>query len=312
MIEQFSQRLTELSEKKRLKEKNLRDLQETRKKLMEEEQRLRAQKNRLQSEKQDVEHLEGLSLKGLFATILGSREEQIDKERQEYLLAEMKTRQIEKVVNALNQDADRLNYELGRLEHVDEEYAAVLQEKEKYLLENNRDAARGILDASEEIATKLSEIKEIEEALTAGHSVLSGLDQVVENLQQAKNWGTWDMLGGGLISSLVKHDRIDDAREAVEHVQVELLRFQRELADVHQSSEIRVDFTSLERFADLFLDGLIIDWVVQSRINRSLEEAVQMRLHVIDIVDTLQARKKIGLQHLEDLRNKKTGLVENL
>ena len=168
------------------------------------------------------------------------------------------------------------------------------------------------MDVSEEIATKLSEIKEIEEALTAGHSVLSGLDQVIDNLQQARNWGTWDMLGGGLISSLVKHDRIDDARDSVEHVQVELLRFKRELADVHQSSEIRVDITSLERFADLFLDGLIIDWVVQSKINQSLEEAVKMRFHIVDIVDTLNNRKLSALQVLEALNNKKSGLVESL
>lgn len=312
MIEQLSQQLTELSGKKRLKEKNLRDLQETRKKLMEEEQRLRAQKIRLQSEKQDVERLENLSLKALFATILGSREDQIEKERQEYLLAEMKTRQIGKVVDALNQDADRLNYELGRLEHVDEEYAAALKEKEKYLMENNQAAARGIMDASEEIAAKLSEINEIEEALSAGHSVLNGLNQVVDNLQQARNWGTWDMLGGGLISSLVKHDRIDDARDSVEHVQVELLRFKRELADVHQSSELKVDITSLERFADLFLDGLIIDWVVQSKINQSLEEAVKMRFQIVDIVDTLNNRKMSVLQVLEALNNKRSGLIESL
>ena len=113
-------------------------MQETRTKIMEEEPRLRAQKIRLQSEKQDVDQLEGLSLKALFATVLGSREEQIDKERQEYLLAEMRTRQIEKTLNALNQDADRLNYEIGKLENIDAEYAAVLQKKEKYLLENNR------------------------------------------------------------------------------------------------------------------------------------------------------------------------------
>ena len=279
---------------------------------MEEEPRLRAQKIRLQSEKQDVDQLEGLSLKALFATVLGSREEQIDKERQEYLLAEMRTRQIEKTLNALNQDADRLNYEIGKLENIDAEYAAVLQEKEKYLLDNNQAAAQEIMDVAEEIATKLSEIKEIEEALTAGHSVLSGLDQVIDNLQQARNWGTWDMLGGGLISSLVKHDRIDDARDSVEHVQVELLRFKRELADVHQSSEIRVDITSLERFADLFLDGLIIDWVVQSKINQSLEEAVKMRFHIVDIVDTLNNRKLSALQVLEALNNKKSGLVESL
>jgi hypothetical protein len=312
MIESLSQRLTELSEKKRLKEKLLRDIQATRQKLKMEEELQAEQRLRLQSEKQDVERLEGLSLKALFAVILGSREEQIEKERQEYLLAEMQAHQIEKSVNALKQDADRLDYEINTLGNIDADYAAVLQEKEKYLLENKQTAAQEILTTAEEIATKLSEIKEMEEALTAGHSAMSGLDQVVENLQKAKDWGTWDLLGGGLISSLIKHDRIDDARDAVEHVQVELHRFQRELADVHQSSEIRVDFSTLERFADWFMDSLIVDWVVQSKIDRSLEEATQMRYHVVDIVNALQIRKKIALQNMEDLRNKKTGLVERL
>ena len=82
------------------------------------------------------------------------------------------------------------------------------------------------------------------------------------------------MLGGGLLATAAKHSHMDEARDAAYHIQNLLLRFRRELADVQGLSGTLVEEVgSFETFADYFFDGLIVDWVVQSKIDRSLDNA---------------------------------------
>ncbi len=304
--------MIEVSEKKHLKEKLDRDLLETQQQLKKERAHLATLETRLKAEQLDVERLEGLSLKALFATVLGSREEQIEKERQEFLLAQMQTRQAQKSVLALQHDTEYIRHQLSLLDTIDHEYQSLLQAKEKQLLQTNAAAAKEILKVSERIAATQSEIKELDEALAAGQTVLTGLDQAVSDLQGARDMGTWDLIGGGILTTIIKHDRMDDARASIEQVQIELLRFKRELADVHQTAEMQIEMEPLERFADMFLDGLIIDWIVQSKINNSLEQVVQMRAHIQEVSGALQSRKKTALLALEDLNHKKAGLIEQL
>ena len=44
-------------------------------------------------------------------------------------------------------------------------------------------------------------------------------DNALKNLNSAEGWGTWDLLGGGLISDLAKHSHIDDAKNDVANAQ---------------------------------------------------------------------------------------------
>ena len=310
MIEDLSKRLIDVSEKKRLKEKLVRDLLQTQAQIKKEQARLKLLEARLQVEQLDVKRLEELSLKALFATVLGSREEQIAKEKQELLLAQMQTRQAQKSVLALQHDIEYLNHQVSLLDTIEQEYQSLLQAKEKQLLQTNAVAAKEILEISERIAATQSEIKELDEALSAGQTVLTGLDQAVSELQSARDMGTWDLIGGGILTTMIKHDRMDDARASIEQVQIDLLRFKRELADVQQSAEMQIEMEPLERFADMFLDGLIIDWIVQSKINNSLEQVVLMRAHIQEVSGVLQSRQQTALDTLKNLQNKKSGLIE--
>ena len=50
------------------------------------------------------------------------------------------------------------------------------------------------------------------EAQQACEAALTSLGEAQRKVDSARAWGTYDTwLGGGLFSSLVKHDRIDDA-----------------------------------------------------------------------------------------------------
>ena len=119
--------------------------------------------------------------------------------------------------------------------------------------------------------------KEKREAADAGNRALRSLKAAQENLSSAKNWGIWDMLGGGFISTMAKHSKMDRAKESLEKTSSDLKSFSRELQDVNMACHLDIETGDFLSFADWFFDGFVVDWMVQDRINqasRQVEEAI--------------------------------------
>lgn len=137
-----------------------------------------------------------------------------------------------------------------------------------------------------------SEETEIREAIAAGRKTLYYLENAQGYLSSAKNWGIWDLLGGGFFVDMMKHSKLDDAQDAMEQARYEMRNFRRELKDVQVPLDFRVDIDGFLSFADFFFDGIIADWLVQGRIQESreqVEEAIDM---VTEILEDLERMKE--------------------
>nr|WP_298515065.1 hypothetical protein [uncultured Marvinbryantia sp.] len=107
---------------------------------------------------------------------------------------------------------------------------------------------------------------EIREAVAAGERALTSLRRAQEKLDSARNWGLFDLFGGGFITDMIKHSRMNDASALMENARADLLVFQRELRDVCVPTEFRMEVSDFLTFADFFFDGVIADYLVQSKI----------------------------------------------
>ena len=114
--------------------------------------------------------------------------------------------------------------------------------------------------------------REMQEAVQAGERALQSLYAARDKLGSARNWGIFDMLGGGFISDFVKHSKMNDAAALMEQAKSDIQRFQRELRDVQVSLDLRMEIGSFLSFADFFLDGLVADYMVQSKIADAREQ----------------------------------------
>lgn len=107
---------------------------------------------------------------------------------------------------------------------------------------------------------------EIREAVAAGERALTSLRRAQEKLDSARNWGLFDLFGGGFMTDMIKHSRMNDASALMENARADLLVFQRELRDVYVPTEFRMEVSDFLTFADFFFDGVIADYLVQSKI----------------------------------------------
>ena len=83
--------------------------------------------------------------------------------------------------------------------------------------------------------------REMQEAVQAGERALQSLYAARDKLGSARNWGIFDMLGGGFISDFVKHSKMNDAAALMEQAKSDIQRFQRELRDVQVSLDLRME-----------------------------------------------------------------------
>lgn len=229
----------------------------------------------LKKESKDVQKLEGAGITALFYGILGTKVEKLDKEKQEYLSAKLKYDACKNEIQTLERESERLRNELNLLGDPEIMLKKLLDEK-KLKLRQLSDAT--CLKFEELLSVQFSEKKEISEAVLSGENALSGLQRAIDSLQNAQNWGTFDMIGGGFIATAIKHSKIDEAKRDIEEVQYHLNQFKRELSDTSLSSEqnLSVDMNSFTGFMDYFFDNLITDWIVQNKINESLNACRQM------------------------------------
>jgi len=238
----------------------------------------------------DVEDLERIGVKSLFLSITGKKEESLDKEKEELLRAKARYEECQTNIEDLKKDlaeAEKLLAEFGDIEG---NYLRLLKEKEKLLIQSGSPQGRALGEKLIRADDLEVDIREVEEAIAAGRSTLESLKGVREKLDSAKGWGTWDLLGGGLISTIAKHSAIDEANSRAREVQHQLKTFRKELSDVNEFTEIEVNISAFASFADFFLDGLIADWFVQSRINESIGYVEEANGSIESIVRDLEKR----------------------
>lgn len=132
--------------------------------------------------------------------------------------------------------------------------------------------------------------KEMEEAIQAGERSLESLRKAQRQLNGARSWGIFDMLGGGLLSSAIKYSKMNDATSYMEEAKRDLLVFQRELRDVSVPLELKMEIGSFLSFADFFFDGLVADYLVQSKIAEAREQVDYAIYKVENILNELKNR----------------------
>ena len=268
----INDRLTLAKERLRHRQKLDAMLRQAREVLAEEQRKQTRNEQVLAREQRDVEKLEGLSLTGLFHAVLGTKEERLEKERQEYLAAKLKHHEATQAAGEAMLQVERLERELAPYRNAAAEYDRVIEEKERFISQGGGERAAELLDLSERLAELESDRKELKEAVAAGEKARYALEEASGELRSAEGWGTWDLLGGGTLATMAKHSRIDSARERAEEARRHLHRFREELADADRRLHVSLgEIGGFSTFADYFLDGLIADWVVQSRVRQSLE-----------------------------------------
>ncbi|WP_461131468.1 hypothetical protein [Spirosoma aerophilum] len=264
-------------------------------------------------EQADVDRLNRLSWASLYHDLLNQKAQQLSKEEAEAQQARLRYDAVCATVNALQQQAEQQKKQLPDFGNVDTTYEQLIENKRKALLASS-DAIR------EQYQQHLTELihsnhyaQELTEAKHAGIQALQEVRQLGQLLNEAHTWGTWDMLGGSAISSMIKYRKLDEVRDQSQRVAHSLQQFRREYKDINQA--FLPDWTfddNLTRFVDIFFDNIFTDWSVQARINKAREAALTIENQLATAITELQSQLTQSAEQTKQTSEKFQRFVETV
>jgi hypothetical protein len=300
----LEQRLAAAAAAVREQELTERRIDELRDRLKSQTAELEQLRGQYDHEADDVRRLEGISLTRVFASLRGSRGDDLARERAEADAAKYRVAEAQARIDALQRECDTAQLRLNQLVGSREIYQAVLDQKEERLRGQDDERGRRLLELADQRGRLAGEEKEVNEAIAAAKLAWQALAQVQDILRSASRWSTYDtFFGGGAVASMIKRGRLDDAADAAARADACLARLRTELADVPSLGPTAPELAMgpLTRFADVWFDNIFTDLAVRDRIQQAQANVFRS----IDIVRTVHNRLT---QRLSSLRTTRGGL----
>ncbi len=253
----------------------------------------------LEKENRDVEELERASFSSLLARITGQMEQKMEKEVQEARIVELRFNDAKRVEKELLYELTKLKEEQYSLRNVKEEYKIALSMKRDQLSPSQLEEMDRLQD---ELHDCQSTIKESKEALAAGEEAKELVEQAQRSLSSAQNWGIVDMIGAlDFIADMAKYQKINEAKQLMNELQMALRRFKTELVDVNFDAGFVVNISSFDTMMDFFFDNMFFDFMVQSKIN----DAKRQMDGIYDQINNIMAE-------LESINDRNTSKISGL
>lgn len=250
----------------------------------------------LEQELVDVESLEQMGIRQLFKRFLGDQDQQLEKERQEYLLKALEYNECLEAIKLLSYEKDILQKKIDRKE----QYLSTLQEliaRNNNLVENwPSSLAKSFLEKQNE-RRKIYELQiDIEEIIVVVKSLAKTMDQLLDNAEKSKKIESW----GANYAQIQKNkalsqSHIDRAYHLSHHVQKLMDDLDKEIQDIKPyvdllpSSQIK----EFALFTHTLYRRLIDDWIIEQRLDHSERYLEETSAHLIELATTCDEQLQI-------------------
>ena len=276
--------------------------------LKNEQVELNSLEKRLEKEKKDVDNLNKTSLSNFFATIFKNKDKKLEKEKEEYLNVQIKHEEVLSNINELKSELQKKKEMLYSIDKCEKEYEKIMDEKIS-ILKNNGDyeTKENIKRLDDKLNELIDKNNEIREAYGAGKRLLEAVASAKDELEGAKKWGNFDIIGGDAMSSIAKQSKIRKANIQFERVSQLMSEFNKELEDIKLSS---LEFSNVTFALDVFFDNIFTDISVQRRIKEAIEDIENLENKIKNILYALQSKDEEVVRNLNSIKNEYISFIE--
>jgi len=261
---------------------------------------LEAARQEYAGEEKDVERLEHLSLTRVLASLHGSRDDALAREKAEAEAARYKIAQAQQRLDSARAELESLQKRLVQMAGVPEAYTDALAAKEQYLTHSADPRGAQLLALADERGRMVAELNELYRARDDAGAAVHALGEVQDRLGTAANWSTFDTyFDHGMIANAIKHDRIDQAAQAADTADRRLAALRTDLAELggYEPTAPRLEIGGGFKFADIFFNNIFTDLAVgrqirdaQDNVDRSLQQVQALQSRLTDQIGAVTER----------------------
>ncbi len=307
-LEKINDKLQNLYEERQQNTKLGKRIREVNGKLTKLHNQAKKRKSALSKEKKQFERVEKYSTNKLFKTILGDREKQLEKERQEYLQAALEYNSIVDMIELLDYELEVIGGKHQNEEALELKLDKLIVEKENKLKIYDKKASEAIKSYDSKILNQKLLLKEMDEAEQVGKYCMSLLNDTIRNLRKVQNWGYVDSGYG----NYAKRSFVEKSRILVANTKVHLDKFSKELSDVYSNLNVEFQLENFNNFINIFFDNLITDWIIQRQIHNALNNISSVKDKVNRLLANLQSDVNTAQATIVKLIEDKKEFIVNL
>jgi hypothetical protein len=158
--------------------------------------------------------------------------------------------------------------------------------------------ATHLVRAIQDEARLRARIKQLGDAREALASARAATEHLAGRVGSATDWGSYDtFFGGGLLSSSLKHARVDEANAAAARLRTLLIRVRQELSDLDVDLDVPgIEVSSTTRTLDVWFDNLLTDLAVQQRLRQQAVDITHLSGRLAALDDALRVRTEETVQ----------------
>lgn len=266
-----------------------------------------------QTEQADVDRLTSLSWSSLYYSLTNQKAEQLDKEEAELQQAQQRYDAVRQTIAHLQHQINALIAQLAQCPDVDAAYEALLSTKRPYLLSQfGGDVAQRYLRYVTAIADATNELQILNEASQAGQDALREVTHTRQLIDQAYALGNQDMIGGSILSSLAKYQKLDEVRAQSHRLVHYITAFQSRYHSLHQPLALDLTFVdTTTRVIDIFFDNVFTDVSVHTRIRQAVTDSRKLAHQLILASDTIKGQIDQTTARISQLRTELHQFLEN-
>lgn len=270
----------------------------------------------LNKQYKDIRKIEKLGVRKLFFKILGSQEEQIEIEKQEYLQIALNFNELTKSIELMEFEKGVLQEKLKTKNAIELELKNQIEIREHQLL-NYPNSLQAILKSiNRDIDAKIGLKREIYEAKIVGTKLNRVLEKMIANLEDTQGWGEWDQWADpdkvehhGHMQ--MKKESIDKAQNLSYHAKQLLQEFEDELKDIYADRRIAISYLlkDFSHFNNQYANDLLSDWVIHQKVNNVLSNVKSVRDQVRRLIASIDHEMKQADQSILYLETRKKELI---
>ena len=233
----------------------------------------------VEKEEEEYHKLERMNLQSLFQKIIGTKENELEKERQDYLMAVLKYQSYAKNLKSLIFEQEVLTKQLSSLHNAAQVFEQKFRINESRLETHLSPKAKQKVNAVDmRLLNHEARIKELREAVKAGEKAETTLLRLINDLSNITQWGNSfiakknaKISGSGKNISTKKRKFITQSKKDANKANILLENFETEIQDIQKHFKINYlnYIKSFEDFLVLFYDNLITDWIVKKNLKNT-------------------------------------------
>jgi hypothetical protein len=283
-----------------------------RRKLHQAEEDVRELLQKYEKECMDVEQLKNNSFSATLLKWVGKYEGRLEKESQEIISAKLEYDRADIRVKELRAELAETEDRIYSLNSDEKIYDAEMKRREQILteqMENTVYIQYRKLETERDILER--QLVEIKEAIRSGMRAKSTALSVLQHLDSAEGWATYDVwFKGGILTHAAKYGHIDQAESDFIRLSSQLKDFKKELSDIAMP-EVHgmVGIDSTTRTLDFWFDNIFTDLRVRDQIRDDSDQIRKVSGTIDRTIVKIEDRKSEIIKILDDLETRKKDLM---